>query len=75
MIQVKLTTNDLRTTVIVPKTQTIRKVLEDNNINYANTPIMLDGTTLTPGSFDKTFAEIGITERCILAAVVKTNNA
>lgn len=75
MIQIRISTNDIRKTIIVDENSTIRQVLENNDINYATTAVLLDGGTINPGQFDQTFKEFNISEKCILSTVVKTNNA
>jgi hypothetical protein len=75
MIQVTIGTNTNRKKVTVDPNSTIRKVLDDNNINYSVATLHMDGATLQPGDIDKTFADFGITESCYLIAVVKADNA
>lgn len=75
MVSVQIATNTVRKTVIVDGNTTVRKCLEDNSINYSRAPVYLDGSPLGIGDHDKTFAELGITEKCLLTAVVKTDNA
>lgn len=75
MISVRIVTNTNRKTIVIDPNYTIRQALEANEVNYAETPVYLDGSPLQAGDHDKTFAEIGITEKCILTAVKKTENA
>ncbi len=76
MIQVTVGNNVKRDRVIVEETATLRKVLEDAEIPYANGgAIHLDGCTLSPGDLDKTFEQLGITERCYLLQVTKADGA
>lgn len=75
MIEIKIVTNTSRKTITVSADRTVREVLEANNVNYSNAPIYMDGAPLQVGQHDKTFAELGITEKCMLTAVVKTQNA
>lgn len=75
MIQVKIVTNTIRKTIAIQPSATIRDVLDNNQVNYSNAPVYLDGAPLQHGEHDKTFQQLGITERCILTAVVKTENA
>lgn len=76
MISVQIATNTQRNTVIVdPENTTVRKCLEDNNVNYSYAPVYLDGSPLNIGDHDKTFAQLGITEKCLLTSVVKLDNA
>ena len=75
MIKVTVGTNTRRTSVIVEPTATLRSVLEDQEIDYSTGTLHLDGSTVTPGQLDKTFAELGITEKCFLISVVKADGA
>ena len=75
MIQIKIVTNTQRKTIATDENNTIRTVLEANEINYANAPVYIDGSPLKVGDHDKTFAQLGITEKCMLTSVVKTENA
>lgn len=54
---------------------TIRSILEDNAVDYSTSQVMLDGATLQAGTMDKTLADLNITEKCMLIAVVKASNA
>ena len=53
---------------------TIRTILEDNAVDYSTAQVMLDGATLQAGTMDKTLADLNITEKCMLIAVVKASN-
>jgi hypothetical protein len=75
MIQIKIVTNAQRKTIATDENNTVRTVLEANEVNYSNAPVYIDGSPLGVGDHDKTFAELGITEKCMLTSVVKTENA
>ena len=75
MIQVKIVTNTGRKTIVTDENNTVRTVLEANEVNYETAPIYIDGAPLNIGDHDKTFAQLGITEKCMLTSVVKTQNA
>lgn len=75
MISIKIVTNTSRKTIITDASNTVRDVLEANDVNYENTPIYIDGAPLMIGDHDKTFTELGITEKCMLTAVIKSENA
>ena len=75
MIKVTVGNNVERKPVIVDEHSTLRSVLEENNINYTSGTMHLDGSSLRPGDLDKTFAELGITEKCYLLNVAKADNA
>lgn len=75
MVQVIVGNNLKRNTVVVSGETTLRTVLEDNNIDYTKGVMHLDGASLNPGDLDKSFATLGITERCYLLNVVKADNA
>lgn len=75
MIKVTVGNNLKRESVIVDSTTTLRKVLEDNGIDYTRGVMHLDGSSLQPGDLDKTFGDFGIAETCFLLNVVKADNA
>lgn len=75
MIQVKIVTNTGRKTIVTDENNTVRTVLEANEVNYDTAPVYIDGAPLNIGDHDKTFAQLGITEKCMLTSVVKTQNA
>lgn len=75
MIHVIVGTTTTRNEKNYLPTTTIRSILEDNTVDYATANIMLDGASLQPGDMDKTLADMNITEKCMLIAVVKAANA
>lgn len=75
MIKVVVGNNVKRETVIVDANTTLRTVLEDANVDYTRGVMHLDGSSLNPSDLDKTFASLGITEKCYLLNVVKADNA
>lgn len=75
MVKVTVGNNVKRETVIVNSSTTLRSVLEQAEIDYSRGGTHLDGSTIGAGDLDKTFADFGITERCYLLVVVKTDNA
>ena len=75
MIQIKIVTNTSRKTITTDENSTVREVLEANDVNYEVAPVYIDGAPLGIGDHDKTFAQLGITEKCMLTSVVKTENA
>ena len=75
MISVTVGTNLSRETIIVPPATTIKKVLEENHVNYEKASLHLDGAVLKSGEINKTLADFGITERCSIIAVTKIDNA
>ena len=64
MIQVSIRTNVERIEPIVSPETTVRQLLEEYEIDYCRQMITIDGVKLGVGDFDKSFAELGITERC-----------
>ena len=63
--------NVKRKSEILDENTTLREALEDAEIDYTTGIMNLDGSTLSPGDLDKTFADFGITEKCYLLNVVK----
>ena len=75
MIKVTMGNNVKRKVEILDDNTTLREALENAEIEYATGIMNLDGSTLSPGDLDKTFADFGITEKCYLLNVVKADNA
>lgn len=75
MIKVVIGNNVDRKTVFATSEDTLRSVLESNGMDYTRGAMHLDGASLSPGDLDKTFGQFGITEKCFLLQVVKTDNA
>jgi len=75
MIKVTMGNNVKRTSEVLDENTTLRDALEDAGIDYTHGIMNLDGSTLSPGDLDRTFADFGITEKCYLLNVVKADNA
>ena len=75
MVQVTMGNNVKRKTEIFDANTTLRAALEFAEIDYTTGIMNLDGSTLSPGDLDKTFADFGIKEKCFLLNVVKADNA
>ena len=65
MIKVTIGNNVKRKTEILDPETTLREALEDSEIDYTSGIMNLDGSTLSSGDLDKTFADFGITENVI----------
>lgn len=75
MIQVIVGTTTTRNTKNYTADTTLRYILEDNAVDYSVAQVMLDGASLQAGDMDKTLADMHVTEKCMLIAVVKASNA
>lgn len=75
MIKVTVGNNVKREAVIIDENTTLRSCLEANGVDYTRGVMHLDGSSLNPGDLDKTFQQVGITEKCFLLNVVKADNA
>ena len=75
IINVTIGSNITRKTVPAISSATLRQVLEDNAIDYTIGTTMLDGVSLGAGDIDKTFDQLGVTDRCYLLNIVKADNA
>lgn len=71
MIKVIVGTNTSRRSVMVDPSRTLKSVLEENGVDYSRGGIHLDGLAVGGEGINRTFAEHGITEDCILISVVK----
>lgn len=75
MIQVVITNNTNRNTVIVPASNTIRQTLESAGVDYTRGTMRMDGAPLGAGDFDKTFEQFGVTEKTFISMITKADNA
>lgn len=75
MVKVYVGNNINRKPVMVSEDTTLRKVLEDAQIDYSVGMTSLDGATLKAGDLDKTFKDFGIEETCYLLNTAKAVNA
>ena len=73
MIRVIVGTTTTRVEKNYSPDTSLRNILEDNSVDYSIAQVMLDGVSLQAGDMDKTLADM--TEKCMLIAVVKANNA
>lgn len=75
VITVTINTATNRWSTTTSSNTTIRAFLEEQDIKYANCTVHLDGMPLTSAALDSTFEAQGVTETCMLAAIVKAANA
>ncbi len=75
MIQVTVGSTTNRTKKLYPATTKVRTILEDNDIDYGVATVMIDGANLQSNEMDKTLADLGKVEKCMLIAVVKAEAA
>lgn len=75
MLNITVGTNTTRKTVMVAEDTTLRQCLEENGVNYSAGQTSLDGCVLQPGDMDKSFSDMGITEKAYLVVVQKLDNA
>ena len=74
MITVTLNANGRRTTVLAAADKKLSEFIAEQNLNSSVVPY-LDGAPITAAQMNKTFAELGIEDTCVISSVVKTNNA
>jgi hypothetical protein len=75
MIKVIVGTVTQRKEALYPGATTVREILEDQEIDYSVAQIMMDGVNVGIGDMDKSLSTLGVTEKCMLMAIVKSNNA
>lgn len=73
MVKVTIGTNTKRETVLLEKTTTIRKALEDAGINFGTGTIYLSGRPLIGDELEKSFEALGADEEATLISVVKSD--
>ena len=79
-IAVKLSNNMTRKDLMVTSNTSVRKILEDNAIDYSRSGISLDTAPISGADLDKTLAQLGYdgTEghnKAFLGVIVKADNA
>lgn len=57
--------------VMVPKTATVRSVLEEQNLTYTNAFIYVSGMVVR--NLDNTFEELGVDDSCFLTCTIKAD--
>ena len=57
--------------IVVPKTTTIRQILEQQNLSYANAFIMVSGAVVR--DLDATLEALGVTDSCFLTCTIKAD--
>lgn len=76
MITVKIVTSGARSkSVIVNPNDTVKNVLDSNDVDYSSAIVRLDMMPVTASEMNKTFAELGVNEMCTLAAIIKADGA
>ena len=74
MITVTLNANGRRTSVLADENTKLADFCAQQNLSSNISPY-LDGSPITAVQMNKTFAELDITDTCVISSVVKTNNA
>lgn len=75
MIQVTVMSNTTRDSdTIDPNSESIRSMLERFNVDYSSSTVHVDGVPVGLGQMDTSFADLGITTKCYISAVVKQDN-
>ena len=75
MIKVNISNNLKRASEMVERDKTIKETLETYGFDYTTGSWSIDGSPLRAGEINKTFAEMGVSEKCYLIGVAKTQNA
>ena len=75
MITVTLITNGGRLNIEANEYDTIRDILEREDVDYSVGVTAVDGCALKAGEMDKTLPDLGIYEKCYISVVVKADNA
>lgn len=70
-----IATSDNRQSVPVNASNTLRQILQENNVNYRGANIMIDGTTFTNEDLDQPLSTLGGDDTSTIAVTVKIQNA
>jgi hypothetical protein len=75
LIKVKVGTNTERKEVTVESSKTPKDIFSQENIDYSRARVYLDGSIISPADMNKSLDELGIRSKCMLVAVIKSDNA
>lgn len=75
MVKVTIRNNLKPINVIVDENTAIKKVLDDNGVDYTKGVMHLNGSSLRADDLTHTFADFGVTDSCFLTSVIKADNA
>lgn len=75
MIKVTLITNNPRKTILASENETVKEILEKNDVNYGNAATAVDGATLSAGEINMTLRDLGIEEKAIISVLAHKDNA
>ena len=75
MLSVTIGTNTNRIKVSANPDSTPKEVLQENDVDYSTANVHLDGSSLNASEMNTSLNSLGITESCMLIAVIKADNA
>lgn len=75
MIEVHIGTTIDRTIKHYPPSKTVREILDDNNIDYSYTSILIDSANIKTDEMDLSLSQLNKTEKCFIVAAVKAESA
>lgn len=75
MVRVTLITNNPRKTIPAEETKTVKQILEENDVSYANAATAIDGATLNAGEINKSLQELGVKDKVVISVLAHKDNA
>ena len=75
MIEVHIGTTTDRTIKHYSPSKTVREILDDNNIDYSYTSILIDSANIKADEMDMSLSQLNKTEKCFIIAAVKAESA
>lgn len=75
MVKITLISNNPRKVVMAEETKTVKQILEENDVNYGNASVAVDGGTLSAGEINKTLSDLGVKEKAVISALAHKDNA
>lgn len=75
MVKITLISNNPRENFMVADTKTVKEILDERSIVYANAATSLDGATLGVADMNKSLHDLGVTERAVIAVLAHKDNA
>ena len=75
MVMVTLIKNNPRKTVFAAENETVKEIMEKNDVSYGNASVALDGGTLSAGEINKTLDQLGVKEKVVISVLAHKDNA
>lgn len=75
MVKVTLITNNPRKVVMAEETKTVKQIMDENDVNYGNASVSIDGGVLNAGEINKSLSDLGVKEKVVISVLAHKDNA